>query len=147
MSIGGGGTNPNMWGWFDIDSAQYSWNQWGGNGLGSNTDLAYCDITTGGGTNTTPMMLLTGRNSLQHFGRGATHEVHNAVYANSLAIGFGGGAGSAVDGVVVQATNGAPSTGTFRTGEIRINTATGGTGTAGLYQWNGTAWVVLATRA
>jgi hypothetical protein len=147
MSIGGGGPNPNLIGWFDIDSAQYSWNAWGGNGLGNNTDFAYCDISTGGGGNTTPMFLLTGRNSLQHFGRGATHEVHNAAYANTLAIGFGGGPGSSVDGVIVQATNGAPSTGTFRTGEIRINTAAGGTGTAGLYQWNGTAWVVLATRA
>jgi hypothetical protein len=146
MSIGGGGPNPNMWGWFDIDSSQYSWNQWGGNGLGSNTDLAYCDISIGGGTNTTPHFLLTGRNSLQHFGRGSGHEVKYAAYANTLSVGFGGGAGSPVDGVVIQASNGTPATGTFRVGEMRINTATGGAGTPQLWAWNGTSWGVVATR-
>jgi hypothetical protein len=146
MTIGGAGSNANLWGYFDNDSAHYTFQQWGGNGDGSNTDFAWCDITTGGGGNTTPMFLLTGRNTLNHFGRGATHEVHNAVYANALAIGFAGGPGSSVDGVVIQASNGTPSTGTFRVGEMRINTATGGAGTPQLWAWNGTSWGVVATR-
>lgn len=146
MTIGGGGTNPNLIGHFDIDSAQYSWSQYGGNGLGNNTDIAFSDITTGGGSNTTPMFLLPGRNSLLQMGRGPGNEFHNGAYANRLAIGYGAGPGSAPDGVVIEASNGTPASGTFRTGEMRINTAAGGAGTPQLWAWNGSSWGVVATR-
>jgi hypothetical protein len=144
MTIGGGGANANLIGYFDNDDANYTFQQWGGSD-GHNTDFAWCDVTTGGGGNTTPHFALTGRSTLTHFGRGVGNGVDKAVYANKLAIGFGAGPGSAIDGVIVQASNGTPSTGTFRVGEVRINTATG-TGIPWAWQWNGTAWSSLGNR-
>jgi hypothetical protein len=146
MTMGGSGPTANLWGYYDQDSAQYAFQQWAGNGDGSNTDFAWCDITTGGGSNSTPVFAWTGRNTLTNFGRGSGHEVAGATYANVLAIGKGSGPGDQIDGLIVTTSNGTPATGTFRVGEMRINTAAGGAGTPQMWAWNGTSWGVIATR-
>jgi hypothetical protein len=143
--IGGGGQNPALWAWLDYDNAHYAWQQWGGSGADgvAGQDLAFVDVTTGGGSNTTPTFLFSGRSSSQTFGRSGGQS--GVTYVNKLAIGHGAGPGDPVDGLLVLTSNGTPSTGTFRVGEIRINVATG-TGIPWAWQWNGTAWSSLGNR-
>jgi hypothetical protein len=140
--MGGGGPNPNFLGWFDVDSGQWSLGL-AGPADGHNQDFALQDVTTGGGANTTPTFLVSGRSTLQQFGRGAGQ--YGVTYVNKLAIGRGAGPGDPVDGLIILTSNGTPATGTFRVGEIRINVATG-TGIPWAWQWNGTAWSSLGNR-
>lgn len=143
--IGGGGQNPALWAWLDYENAHYAWQQWGGSGVDgiAGQDFAFVDVTTGGGSNTTPTFMFSGRSSSQTFGRSGGQS--GVTYVNKLAIGHGAGPGDPVDGLIILTSNGTPSTGTFRVGEIRVNVATG-TGIPWAWQWNGTAWSSLGNR-
>jgi hypothetical protein len=144
--IGGSGRNPFLWSWLDFEDAHYAWIMSGGDGTDgiAGQDIMFADITTGFGGNETPYFMFSGRSSRRHFGRGAGNEVGGVTYLKRLALGDGGNDPNS--GLIIQTSNGTPSTGTFKVGEMRINTATGGAGTAAIWQWNGTSWGIIATR-